>query len=343
MGDKIKTLVVDDSASVRRLITTILQSDPDIQVVGAAKDGVEGIKLIKALNPDVVTLDIVMPRLTGIGVIDWVMKTNPVRILVVSSITRENAQTTIRALEKGAIDFITKPSSTDIKAIGDEILKKVKTIAKIPMEKIRPPRGTVMQDPASTQEIFIGPDISAIGIGLSAGGPSTLSSILSVLPETFALPILVVQHMPKFFTSEFAISLDNACKIKVKEAEHNEEVKASVVYIAPGGAHMLVHKGRIVLTDHEPLNGHKPSVDVFFASLAEEFGSRVVGVVLTGMGNDGEYGSKQIRKADGRVVAQDQETSIVFGMPKAVIEAGHTNRVLSLERIPQFLVNLSKG
>ena len=343
MSGKIKVLVVDDSPSVRRIITGILNADPDIHVIGVAQDGVEGIKLIKALNPDVVTLDIVMPRLTGIGVIDWVMKTNPVRILVISSITRENAQTTLVALEKGAVDFITKPSATNIDAIRDEILAKVKAIAAIPMEKIAPSfKAPEVQDVGKI-EVFVRSHVKAIGIGLSAGGPSTLLTLLSALPENFPLPILVVQHMPKFFTSEFAMSLNAKCAIMVKEAENEEAVKPSTVYIAPGGKQMLVFKEKIVLTNHAPVNGQKPSVDVLFTSLAQDYGSEAMGMVLTGMGNDGLAGARQIRAAGGRIVAQDPATAIVLGLPKAVIDAGLANRVLALNRIPQFLINLTRG
>ncbi|RKZ23556.1 chemotaxis response regulator protein-glutamate methylesterase [bacterium] len=335
----IRVLVVDDSAFMRKVIRDILEEDPEIEVVGTARNGIQAIKLVRELKPDVVTMDVEMPKMNGIEALEIIMKENPVPVIMVSAYTREGAGITIEALEKGAFDFVPKPGgpiSLNMHRVKDILLEKVKAGAlanieplfrKIKSKKIRKGEAKETRD-------------KIVVIGTSTGGPRALSLVLPSIPEDFEAPILVVQHMPKGFTESFAKRLDEVCRLKVKEAEDGELIEPGKIIIAKGGKHMEVEEGRIKLKDTPPLHGVKPAVDPLFISAARHYGEKTVGVVLTGMGKDGKLGVEEIKRHGGKVIVQDRETSVVFGMPKAAISTGKVDEVLPLGRIAEGIVRM---
>jgi two-component system, chemotaxis family, protein-glutamate methylesterase/glutaminase len=339
--DKIKVLVVDDSRVARKFICDTISSDSSMEVIGEAVDGQDAIEKIELLQPDLVTLDVIMPKLTGIGVIDRVMEKNPVRILLVSSVTEKNAEITIKALQKGALDFITKPSSEDFSQISQELLIKLRTLARIPLSLISKPDKSASPKKEIHKE-YVKSFTEAIGIGVSTGGPSTLMSMLCEIPKNFPLPIFIVQHMPKFFTGELAANLDHKCQIRVKEAENNEKVEPGTAYLAPGGLHLKVANNRIQLSDEPPINSQKPAVDMLLISLAEAYRNKSCAIILTGMGTDGLQGCDAVKARGGLVAAQNEASSVVFSMPKAIIEAGLADRVLDIQEFPEFLISLTE-
>ncbi len=338
MSDKIRVLVVDDSAIMRKLITDILKKDPQIEVVGQAENGKKAIELAKALKPDVITLDIEMPEMDGLTALRFLKREVPsARVIMFSSLTQEGARATLEALSLGAFDFVPKPSTKSflesVKKIEEELLPKIKGAT----EKVKAPLLTL---PKVATRIKSGL-YRVLGIGVSTGGPQTLTEIFKELPGNFPVPILVVQHMPPLFTKQLAERLNKISAIQVKEAEEGEPVKEGVAYIAPGDYHMVVKKecNQKVIHLHQgpPKNNCRPSVDVLFESLAEIYNGTCLALVLTGMGRDGAEGAQAIKKKGGAVIAQDANTSIVFGMPRAVIESGAADEVLPLSEIPRRL------
>ena len=338
MSDKIRVLVVDDSAIMRKLITDILKKDPQIEVVGQAENGKKAIELAKALKPDVITLDIEMPEMDGLTALRFLKREVPsARVIMFSSLTQEGARATLEALSLGAFDFVPKPSTKSflesVKKIEEELLPKIKGAT----EKVKAPLLTL---PKVATRIKSGL-YRVLGIGVSTGGPQTLTEIFKELPGNFPVPILVVQHMPPLFTKQLAERLNKISAIQVKEAEEGEPVKEGVAYIAPGDYHMVVKKENnqrvIHLHQGPPKNNCRPSVDVLFESLAEIYNGTCLALVLTGMGRDGAEGAQAIKKKGGAVIAQDANTSIVFGMPRAVIESGAADEVLPLSEIPRRL------
>ncbi len=341
MNKPVRVLVVDDSALMRKLIPKILEQDTSIEVVGTAMDGNFGLKKIEDLQPEVVTLDLEMPGLNGIDTLKEIMRRWRLPVIVVSSHSTAGAAITLKALALGAFDFVAKPQdvSARMPEIAGELIEKIHAAAQsvgvqeqfLP-EETRDPHPGKLRPVAPTR---------IIAIGVSTGGPNALQYIFSHLSEDFAGSILVVQHMPDGFTELFARRLDESCPIRVKEAQNGDLLVAGRALICPGNRHMRVKKmplGNVVaLTDEAPVNGHRPSVDVLFRSVAEEFGSQSVALLMTGMGEDGALGMGDVRAAGGYTVAQSQETCVVFGMPKAAIDRGFALRVANLQDLPALL------
>jgi two-component system chemotaxis response regulator CheB len=332
--EQIKILVVDDSLLMQRVLTDLLQSDPQVQVIGTARDGQEALQKINTLKPDVVTLDIEMPRMNGLTAIRKIMESTPTPVVMISALTQREAQLTLKALEFGAVDYVPKPSgqiSLDMTSVKEELLLKVKTAA---TANLAPTKPNVTDGEAAN----LWSSDKIISIAASTGGPPAVTYVLNHLPSNTP-PILVVQHMPKGVTRLFAQGLNNTCKFTVKEAENGDYIQESLALIAPGGNHMTVTKsGRIKLTQDPPVNYVRPAADVTMTTAAEVYGSKNIGVVLTGMGADGAKGIKAIKEKGGQTIAQDQKTSVVFGMPNVAIQTGCVDVVAPLEKIPKAVL-----
>jgi len=341
MSNPVRVLVVDDSALMRKLIPKILERDASIEVVGTAIDGHFGLKKIEELAPDVVTLDLDMPGMNGIDALKEIMRRWPTPVIVVSSHSTAGAAITLKALTLGAFDFVAKPKdvSARMPEIADELIKKIRAAAQSGGVQTQFLPGEVGGNQPSKLRPIAPTHIVAIGV--STGGPNALQYLFSKLPVEFSGSILVVQHMPDGFTELFARRLDESCPIRVKEAQSGDMLVAGRALICPGNRHMKVKKlplGNVALLgDEAPVNGHRPSVDVLFHSVAAEFGSQAMGVLMTGMGEDGAAGLGEIRAAGGFTVAQSQQTCVVFGMPKAAIERGFAMRVADLQELPSIL------
>jgi two-component system chemotaxis response regulator CheB len=337
MGRPIKVLVVDDSAVVRQLLANHLARDPAIEVVGTAPDPYLAWHKILTLAPDVLTLDVEMPRMDGLTFLEKLMRRRAMPVVMVSSLTEAGCSTTLRALELGAIDFVTKPASglrERFPELAAELTEKVKVAAGVRMHRPVPPAITPPVAPVralrTTQRL--------IAIGASTGGTEAIRAFLSVLPAD-APAILIVQHMPEKFTRAFAERLDGLCAVRVKEAVDGDRALAGHVLIAPGNLHMrLVRDGAthlVRLADGPPVNRHRPSVDVLFHSCADVAGPNAVGVLMTGMGDDGARGLLAMRRAGAPTLAQDEASCVVFGMPRTAIELGAAERVVPLGRLAE--------
>jgi len=346
MADKIKVLVVDDSALMRKMIPQILSSDPDIEVVGTAMDGLFALKKMKELRPDVVTLDVSMPRMDGIETLRHIVDDFGTPAIIVSSLAQRDTELTFQALEIGAFDFVTKPQdaiSVHITEIGGELTAKVKAAHENPLARLRMVRARPAPAPEKKQPLRAGVRSveRLLAIGISTGGPNALSFLLPQIPKNFPAGILIVQHMPAGFTEMFAARLNSACQIEVKEARDGDLVLPGRALIAPGNRHLKIKRmalGTIaVLSDAPPVSGHRPSADVLFRSVAAEYGKGVTGVIMTGMGSDGADGIGEIKARGGMTVAQDEKSCIVFGMPKVAIERDHVAKIVSLENMVPFL------
>jgi two-component system chemotaxis response regulator CheB len=340
-------LVVDDSAFMRTALTRMIESDPSMKVIGAAQDGNEALEKVVALQPDVVTLDVEMPRLNGLDALKRIMSDVPRPVIIVSVATQEGADITFEALSLGAFDYVPKQMTTgslDIIKIRDDLVGKIKTAASARCRKpvqhtsgLQESRSLVLPRSALTQGLRI------IAIGTSTGGPKALQDILPVLPMDLGVGILVVQHMPSGFTGPFANRLNKLCKVSVHEADQHQEIMPGCVYIGPAGLHMTVDRppaglARICLS-HEPVGTlHTPSVDVTMLSVAQKFRSAAMGIILTGMGTDGAVGMQSIFKAGGVTVGQDEATCTVYGMPRACAELGVLQRVVPLQGIPEQIL-----
>lgn len=330
---QVRVLVVDDSATMRGLICATLQRDPDISVVGEAADPLEARQAIKILDPDVVTLDIEMPNMNGLDFLEKIMRLRPTRVIMVSSLTESAAAATIRALEIGAFDCVAKPSSKDPNSFHDLALK-IKTAAAAP---ISPPAAEAsLREPSEDRATEFAPDGKIVAIGSSTGGVEALMTILSSFPENCP-PTVITQHMPPLFTASFASRLNRLCKPHVSEAAYGTPLAPGHVYLAPGGhAHLEVSKNGGVhcrLLEAPPVNGHRPSIDVLFRSVARSVGRRSIGVILTGMGRDGAEGLLAMREVGAETIGQDAASSLVYGMPKAAFELGGVGRQLPLRCI----------
>lgn len=338
--NQIKILVVDDSLLMQRVLSDILQSDPQILVIGTARDGEEALQKIPKLHPDVVTLDIEMPRMNGLTAVRKIMETNPVPVIMISALTQREAQLTLKALEFGAVDYVPKPQgqiSLNMNDVKDELITKVKTAASANVTHAKHEE-SLKENDFSTGQV----SDKVISIAASTGGPPAVSYVLSHLPSNVP-PILVVQHMPKGVTKLFADGLNQSCKFKVKEAEEGDYVQEGLALIAPGGFHMVVTKnGRITLNQDPPVNYVRPAADVMMFSSAEVYGSKNIGVVLTGMGSDGAKGIKTIKDKGGATIAQNQETCVIFGMPNMAIQTGCVDVIAPLDRIPREIITACK-
>jgi two-component system, chemotaxis family, protein-glutamate methylesterase/glutaminase len=330
----IRVLIVDDSATMRSLIANVLQRDPDIEVVGEAGDPLEAREAIKRLNPDVITLDVEMPNMNGIDFLEKIMRLRPMPVVMVSTLTVRGAEATLEALELGAVDCIAKPSTGGLEGFQD-LAFKVKAAAKA---KVKPRSGAPAARPAP---LDVTPDGRVIAIGSSTGGVEALITVLSRFPANCP-PTVITQHMPATFTRSFSLRLDRICAPTIAEAHDGAVLEPGRVYIAPGGEHHLEISGagtlRCRLTSAGPVNGHRPSVDVLFHSVARAAGAHAVGAILTGMGRDGAEGLLAMRKAGARTFGQDEASSVVYGMPKAAFEIGAVERQAPLDRLAAELL-----
>ena len=351
--NKIRVLVVDDSAVMRKLIPSLLEKDEEIEVIATAIDGDFALNKVEQLKPDVVTLDVDMPRMDGITVLERIMSRSSVPVVMLSSLTTRGASLTMKALGAGAVDFVCKPKG--MAQIGDvavELIAKVKGAARI---RRVVPRGVTGNLSLSAYENFIGhsraelgrssvvPGRSLIAIGASSGGPHALRHVLPRIPKDFAAGIVIVQHMPESFTAMLAKWLNEMCEVDVLEARDGDKIVPGRVLIAPGNAHLKVRRigamAEVVLERGALVSGHMPSVDVLFRSVAEQFGDRVTAVIMTGMGSDGVVGMGEIKKAGGHTIAQNQESCAIFGMPKVAIERGCVDKVIPLTEIASHLIS----
>ena len=343
MTAPVRVLVVDDSALMRKLIPQILAAESSIQVVGTAMDGNFGLKKIDELRPQVVTLDLEMPGMGGLDMLKEIMRSHRVPVIVVSSHSTQGASVTLKALSMGAFDFVAKPAdvSARMPEIAKELIAKIKAAAQSRGIKIAPA-------PTSTQPVEKAVSHSGqrpsrvVAIGVSTGGPQALQYVLPQLPKDFPGSIVIVQHMPEGFTEMFSRRLDEICSIRVKEAQSGDLLLPGRALVCPGSRHLKVKRlplGDVAVLGDEPrVNGHRPSVDVLFKSVAEEFGDKAVALLMTGMGEDGAQGMSHVKSAGGMTIAQSEESCVVFGMPKAAIERGYAVRVVSLEAIANTLL-----
>jgi two-component system chemotaxis response regulator CheB len=346
MRNHVRVLVVDDSALMRKLIPQILARDGDIEVVGTAMDGAFGLKKIEDLNPDVVTLDLEMPRMDGMETLRQITRRSHVPVIVVSALSTEGATATFKALALGAFDFVAKPrdaASAHMDEIAQDLIDKIKAAA---TSKVRTaPTPVFVEQPKANKPGFRArkEPTKIVAIGISTGGPNALQYLLAKLPGDFPGSIVVVQHMPEGFTHMFAQRLNESCAIDVKEAQSGDLLVAGRALICPGDRHIKVRRmplgNTVVLSDDSRVNGHRPSVDILFRSVASEFGSRAVGVLMTGMGEDGAVGLGLIKNAGGLTIAQSEESCVVFGMPKAAIERGFAMRVVPLDMLANTLTS----
>lgn len=350
MLDQIKVLVVDDSAFMRKSLSLLLESDPKIKVIGSASDGIIALDKIKQLKPDVVTLDIEMPNMDGITALKKIMRECPTPVLMVSSLTSEGAEITLRALELGAVDFIPKELSfvsVAITGIKEELISKVKSIFKnkdvmSKLSSINPVAIKAKEVQHSQSKKLPVMNYKALAIGISTGGPISLQKVIPSLSNNISIPVFVVQHMPPKFTASLADRLNNLSSLTVKEAEDNELVKNGVVYIAPGGFHMGLKKDGpnnvTIKISEQPDNVlHRPSVDVMLSSLQEIYGKYLLSVIMTGMGKDGLEGIKKLKEIGGHCIAQDKNSCVVYGMPRAIIDNGLADIVAPLDEISKII------
>ncbi|MCL4492360.1 MAG: chemotaxis response regulator protein-glutamate methylesterase [Nitrospirae bacterium] len=347
----VKVLIVDDSAFMRNALANMLSSDPEIKIVGTARDGLEAIEKVDTLNPDIVTMDVEMPRMDGITALKHIMERNPVPVIMVSSIATEGAKVTLEALDLGAVDFIPKnlsELSVNIIKIKEILIDKIKQIAKkgIVRRHIRPSAAPKTIEILKAMPVRTTGErrISVISIGTSTGGPKALQEIIPRLPKDFPAPIVIAQHMPPNFTGPFAERLNQLSQITVKEAEEGESLRPGVALVAPGGGHMRVTRKRgidtvISISESKEDFIYRPSVDALMLSIAEFFPGRALGVILTGMGHDGLNGMIALKKTGGRIFAQNEETCVVYGMRKAVVDAGIADKVLPLEEMAGEIIN----
>lgn len=340
MVQRVRALVVDDSAFMRRVISDILNSDPEIEVIGYARNGEDAVKKVYDLRPDVVTLDVEMPRLNGLGALSQIMQENPTPVVMLSAYTDRGRRETIEALELGAVDFIAKPSgeiSLHLEELKGEILTKVKIAART---KVRKLAKIVKHRPAKLQARRTDGMRKLVVIGASTGGPKAVLEILSKLPSNLPACFLIVQHMPGGFTTSFAKRLNSKSRLRVEEAKNGAALSQGVAYVAPGDYHMLVNGSSLNVVGGLKLHGVRPAIDFTMESAAIKYGENAVGVLLTGMGIDGAAGMKAIKERGGLTIAQDEETSLVFGMPRAAINLGCVDEVLPLHKIPDRLTLL---
>lgn len=336
---KIRVLSVDDSALMRQLMTEIVNSHPDMEMVAAAPDPLVARDMIKKFNPQVLTLDVEMPRMDGLDFLEKLMRLRPMPVVMVSSLTGLGSEITLRALELGAVDFVTKPQlgiREGMLAYSELIAEKIRTAAKarLPQRSNGPAPAILSHTPLLSSE-------KLIAIGASTGGTEAIRQVLQPLPAT-SPALLITQHMPPGFTRSFAERLNKLCQITVKEAEDGERVLPGHAYIAPGDHHLELSRSganyQVKLNDGPPVNRHRPSVDVLFRSVAQHAGRNAVGVILTGMGNDGAAGMLEMHRAGAYTLAQNEASCVVFGMPREAIATGGVNEVVELDRMSQRML-----
>ncbi len=356
--NKIRMLVVDDSAFMRKAIQMMVADDPGIEIIGQAANGKDAIERVLELRPDLVTMDIEMPQMDGLAALRQIMEKQPTPVIMVSSLTSEGAKITLDALDLGAVDFIPKQQSfvsLDIVKIKADLIAKIHHIytrrrtlmAQYALRKGRNIAGAAR--PRSSDEppaIIARPKkqkiVKIVAIGTSTGGPPALQRVLTALPKNFPVGIVVVQHMPATFTKSLADRLDTLSQIHVKEAEDGEKIEAGTAYIARGDRHLLVKKSltsTVCTLSETPTDTlHRPSVDVMMSAVAESFGGLSLGVIMTGMGQDGLVGLRAMKQKGADVIAQDEQTCVVYGMPRAVVEAGIADAIAPLDQIPSEIM-----
>lgn len=356
---KIRVLVVDDSAFMRKIISEILASQEDMEVVGMARDGLEALDKAAALAPDVITMDVEMPRMDGLAALARLMADNPTPVVMVSSLTWDGADATMRALTLGAVDFVPKPSgviSLDMRRQEKELVRKVRAAARVRREALRHMAAAGSPAPAAGEPArrLGGPGEAGwrktpglsrvVVIGASTGGPSALARVLSRLPGGYPAGVLVVQHMPAGFTRSLAQHLNAVSALEVAEAVEGDVLVDGRCLIAPGGRHMIFRRdGTVGLDDSPTRHGVRPAVDITLESVAEERGEGAIAVILTGMGRDGASGALKLKRCGGTVIAQDATTAVIYGMPRAVAEAGAADFIVPLDEIPVLLAHLAAG
>jgi two-component system chemotaxis response regulator CheB len=351
-SEHIEVLIIDDSAFSRHTIKNILEKVPGIKVIGIAIDGYDGMTKIMNLNPDVVTLDLEMPKMDGFSLLRWIMKERPLPVIIVSAYG--DNPTVFKALELGAVDFVEKPArraSKDLKNIENDLLNKIIGIKSLSIEKHQK---TISRLSYPDVGDYLGSDVSKIkkafdmvAVGASTGGPAALQTILGNLPKDFPSGVIISQHMPRGFTRQFAERMNRMSPVEVKEAEQGEPVKDGKALICPGGFHMTLQRSRkeVIVKIQEPSQKDRyiPSIDIMMKSAAEIYRERILGVVLTGMGYDGKEGMLEITENGGYTIAESEESSVVFGMPQAVISSGAAKKILSLERISGEILRKMKS
>ena len=351
LKNKIRVLVVDDSALMRKMISDILNSDSRISVIGTANDGIECLAKTRSLKPDVITLDVEMPRKNGIEALEEIMKTCPTAVIMLSSLTQEGAEITMKAFTLGCIDCVGKPSghiSLNLSEIGKEIIEKVVVASTANIKcaaKVSSDYHNVI--PPLLKTDFRNKKKEIIVIGASTGGPMAIQQVLSRIPANFPVPIAIVQHMPQNFTAPFAKRLDAVSELRVVEGHEGLELSSGMAVIAPSGKHMLLKRKNegiyCNLSDAPSVLSVKPAANILFLSAADEFGGAVVGVILTGMGRDGAEGAVALNKKGAHIIAESQETCIIYGMPRAVAEAGVVDQVLPLPNIAGAMIKSVGG
>jgi len=353
MADLIKVLIVDDSPVVRQAMTAVLSADPEIEVLGAAADPFEAVALMRGCAPDVLTLDIEMPRMDGLTFLQKIMAQHPIPVIICSSHTTEGAEVTLRAFELGAVDIITKPklgTETFLAESQIVICDAVKAAARVRRDRLvnrSAQRRKLTADAVLSKGGTTPPAASAeriVVIGASTGGTEAITVLLEALPAE-SPGIVIVQHMPEHFTRSFAQNLDTFCRVQVKEAADNDPILPGQALIAPGGKHTLIKRNgtrfAVEVRDGPLVSRHRPSVDVLFRSAARYAGRNATGVILTGMGDDGAQGMKELSDAGARTIAQDEASCVVFGMPKEAIRLGGVKHILPLDQIPGALLRSS--
>src|SRR5713101_1238262 len=344
MSERIRVLVVDDSALIRKLIPAILARESAIEVVGTAMDGAFALKKIEELQPDVVTLDLDMPRMDGMETLRLIMRRAPLPVILFSTHSKEGGYATLKALALGAVDFLAKPKDAaagHLEQIADQLIAKIKVAKRAVGRKL--PAAVLEEKPAPKKGTRASlPPRRIIAIGISTGGPNALQFVLSQIPADFPASIVVVQHMPEGFTEMFARRLDECCALDVQEARSGDLLQAGRVLICPGNRHVMVRRmprgDMTVLSDGPPVNGHRPSADVLFHSVAQEFGPTSVGILMTGMSEDGAEGLGAIKAAGGVTLAQSEESCVVGGMPRAAIQKGYVAKVIPLDGLSAHLI-----
>ena len=344
MNQPVRVLVVDDSALMRKLIPQILRTDNSIEVVGTAMDGNFGLKKIEELKPQVVTLDLEMPGMGGIDMLKEIMRRHHLPVIVVSSHSTQGASVTLKALSLGAFDFVAKPQdvSARMPEIARELIAKIKAAAQSRFGRIGPIPEPATITPEKQAAVTHSVPTRVFAIGISTGGPQALQYLLPQLPSDFPGTILIVQHMPEGFTSMFAKRLDEICSIRVKEAQSGDLLEAGRALISTGNRHLKAKRlplGDVaVLSDDPRVNGHRPSCDILFRSVADEYGDKTVGIIMTGMGDDGAEGLGAVKAAGGLTIAQSEDSCVVFGMPKTAIERGYATRVVPLDALANTMM-----
>ncbi|MFQ3611060.1 MAG: chemotaxis response regulator protein-glutamate methylesterase [Fimbriimonadales bacterium] len=344
----IRVLVVDDSLFMRRMISDLLVQDPEIAVVGTARNGQEGLELAKQLKPDVITLDVEMPVMDGITMLEKLMQEQPTPVLMLSSLTTEGAEVTLKALELGAVDFVAKPSgsiSLDIYKISSQIVEKVKAVARARIGVFRRPLTTpphsaavINTPPKPALTPLNGQKVPLVVIGSSTGGPRALTTLLTQIPPDMTAKMLIIQHMPEGFTRSLAERLNRLSAFNIHEAEAGETLQAGTAYIAPGGRHLKLQRGETIqLTQDPPVHGVRPAVDITLFSVAQAYEGPVVVAILTGMGSDGTAGVRALHAKGARILAEDESSCVVFGMPRSAIATGCVHRIVPIEGMAQAI------